>query len=135
MRIAHVSRDCLTMPPKGKQPDHSVLASLAAAAVTFLAVLVAVGATCLGIAVIVFPLFDGTDVPGWGTWVGIFAAAIIVYVTPIVTASYSSWRIYWEWRWRPVQPGGRYCVNCRYDLTGNVSGVCPECGEAVEVTE
>lgn len=21
-----------------------------------------------------------------------------------------------------------YCVECRYDLTGNVSGVCPECG-------
>ncbi|HUN80757.1 MAG TPA: hypothetical protein VMV81_04530, partial [Phycisphaerae bacterium] len=22
------------------------------------------------------------------------------------------------------------CVNCRYDLTGNASGVCPECGTA-----
>ena len=26
------------------------------------------------------------------------------------------------------------CVNCRYDLTGNTSGVCPECGEAVVKT-
>ena len=24
------------------------------------------------------------------------------------------------------------CVNCGYDLKGNVSGVCPECGEPVE---
>jgi len=24
------------------------------------------------------------------------------------------------------------CVSCGYDLTGNVSGVCPECGTAVE---
>ena len=24
-----------------------------------------------------------------------------------------------------------FCVNCRYDLTGNISGVCPECGTAV----
>lgn len=24
------------------------------------------------------------------------------------------------------------CVKCAYDLTGNVSGVCPECGTAVE---
>ena len=24
------------------------------------------------------------------------------------------------------------CVNCEYDLTGNESGVCPECGTAVE---
>ncbi len=24
------------------------------------------------------------------------------------------------------------CVKCEYDLTGNVSGVCPECGTAVD---
>jgi len=23
---------------------------------------------------------------------------------------------------------GRYCAKCGYDLTGNVSGICPECG-------
>lgn len=28
-----------------------------------------------------------------------------------------------------------HCQNCGYDLTGNVSGVCPECGTAVEATE
>lgn len=22
-----------------------------------------------------------------------------------------------------------YCISCEYDLTGNTSGVCPECGE------
>ena len=27
---------------------------------------------------------------------------------------------------------GRHCVKCGYDLTGNVSGVCPECGEGVK---
>jgi len=26
---------------------------------------------------------------------------------------------------------GRMCNKCRYDLTGNTSGVCPECGTAV----
>ena len=26
---------------------------------------------------------------------------------------------------------GRYCGRCRYDLTGNTSGVCPECGRHV----
>ena len=26
---------------------------------------------------------------------------------------------------------GRHCAHCGYDLTGNVSGVCPECGNAV----
>jgi hypothetical protein len=27
---------------------------------------------------------------------------------------------------------GPTCANCEYDLTGNVSGVCPECGAKVE---
>lgn len=31
-------------------------------------------------------------------------------------------------RWRRLRKG--LCVACGYDLTGNVSGVCPECGTA-----
>ena len=44
-----------------------------------------------------------------------------------------SWSIRW-WRWSRVMANrevlerqGR-CPSCAYDLTGNVSGVCPECG-------
>jgi len=33
------------------------------------------------------------------------------------------------WRDLRVPPG--HCPNCGYDLTGNVSGVCPECGMPV----
>ena len=29
-------------------------------------------------------------------------------------------------------PIGRRCVRCSHDLTGNVSGVCPECGTRIE---
>ena len=29
-----------------------------------------------------------------------------------------------------MEPG--VCQNCTYDLTGNVSGVCPECGTKIE---
>jgi hypothetical protein len=32
-------------------------------------------------------------------------------------------------RWLPTPPGG--CLRCGYDLTGNTSDVCPECGGAV----
>ncbi len=32
-------------------------------------------------------------------------------------------------RWR-LKHG--LCVSCGYDLTGNVSGTCPECGQAIE---
>lgn len=27
-----------------------------------------------------------------------------------------------------------FCARCGYDLTGNVSGVCPECGTPTKVT-
>jgi hypothetical protein len=30
-------------------------------------------------------------------------------------------------RWRRRKRG--LCIHCGYDLTGNTSGVCPECGE------
>ncbi len=33
-------------------------------------------------------------------------------------------------RWNRRRWG--YCVQCRYDLTGNLSGICPECGTEVE---
>jgi hypothetical protein len=37
---------------------------------------------------------------------------------------------FWGWRWvirRRRRPAG-CCRRCSYDLTGNISGVCPECG-------
>jgi hypothetical protein len=33
------------------------------------------------------------------------------------------------WQRRPPPPG--FCQGCGYDLTGNTSGMCPECGENV----
>ncbi len=33
---------------------------------------------------------------------------------------------------RPRVPSPGYCVNCEYNLTGNESGVCPECGAEIE---
>ncbi len=32
----------------------------------------------------------------------------------------------WRWERRIYLPG--HCQHCSYNLTGNVSGICPECG-------
>jgi rubrerythrin len=31
-----------------------------------------------------------------------------------------------------VKPGTSHCTNCGYNLTGNTSGKCPECGSRVQ---
>lgn len=33
------------------------------------------------------------------------------------------------WLWRSDRYVKIGCTQCGYDLTGNVSGICPECGE------
>jgi len=40
----------------------------------------------------------------------------------------------WMWRRDRARPPG-HCVRCGYDLTGNVSGRCPECGTAFKREE
>jgi hypothetical protein len=36
-----------------------------------------------------------------------------------------------DWLHRQGRPP-RHCQTCGYDLTGNVSGICPECGTPIE---
>ena len=63
---------------------------------------------------------------GIGSWV----ARCLVLGTPV-------WGVIWAWLYvrllnrlfRSMRP--HCCLNCGYDLTGNVSGVCSECGKAV----
>jgi len=50
----------------------------------------------------------------------------------LVTAATAGLPLLWAARWllrRRRVPGG-HCQRCGYNLTGNVSGVCPECGAA-----
>ena len=57
--------------------------------------------------------FTGFSVPLWIPFVVVFVP------------SFLAWRSS-----RKRRPG--YCRRCSYDLTGNESGVCPECGTKVE---
>lgn len=55
------------------------------------------------------------DVIGLPIWMGV---AFLTLIAALLA-----------WRDRPI-PHGR-CRRCGYDLTGNTSGVCPECGRAL----
>lgn len=57
-------------------------------------------------------------VPLWCPFILFFAYPTIAFIRGPVR------------RWRRYRKG--LCVNCGYNLTGNVSGICPECGTKVE---
>lgn len=56
-------------------------------------------------------------------YVGIGLPLWVVFVVVVIPTAFLFWR---DCR----IPAG-YCENCGYDLTGNTSGVCPECGESL----
>lgn len=47
-------------------------------------------------------------------------------------SAYPTLRIWRRWRSRPC--GYPTCAQCGYNLTGNVSGICPECGTPIVVS-
>lgn len=59
----------------------------------------------------------------------------ILFVTPFSKkagligsfAAFAAALVFCQWYFRPCQPPG-CCEHCGYDLTGNISGKCPECG-------
>jgi hypothetical protein len=67
-------------------------------------------------------------------WIGAIIGSVIL-------AAWFTWNIRYFWYlWRLIRWHGAvaqaekrhsrgHCWRCGYDLTGNVSGVCPECGE------
>jgi len=59
----------------------------------------------------------------------IITACLLTIVLAAACRFAASQRDRWEGLFRPP-PG--YCQKCGYDLTGNVSGRCPECGAKVE---
>jgi len=63
--------------------------------------------------------------PGTPTTASCFIIPLWLPLAMIGFPTILAWR-----RERPLPPD--HCQKCGYDLTGNVSGVCPECGEDIE---
>ena len=78
----------------------------------------------LGIAYGKSPASDPTAAPYFGLvapWVDLL---ILTAILPV------AWMINWLWRRHRRRRAARLllCTSCGYNLTGNTSGVCPECG-------
>jgi hypothetical protein len=74
------------------------------------------------------PRPDGSQVYGsWRTW---SAPVWAVIPLPLLLGLYSVRVMIAQARLRHRRRMG-YCLHCGYNLTGNVSGVCPECGTPV----
>jgi len=67
-------------------------------------------------------LMDHLASPTW------LVGAVVPLWIPFVAVSMPTALLWWRDR-RRIPPG--HCRKCGYDLTGNVSGVCPECGERI----
>ncbi len=58
----------------------------------------------------------------------------ITVAAGIVIAYIPSRMIFRSLQWETFDYDGTYCLKCDYSLTGNVSGICPECGTAIPGT-
>ncbi len=63
----------------------------------------------------------------WNSWHGTWSVYLTVPLYAVFAAVAVPTLLVWRFGPKPVKPG--HC-RCGYDLTGNESGVCPECGMA-----
>ncbi|GMU83045.1 MAG: hypothetical protein AMXMBFR47_29160 [Planctomycetota bacterium] len=65
---------------------------------------------------------------GWGTGSGSIGISVPLWMPLLAFGIPMIWL--WRRNRRRIEPG--CCANCGYNLTGNVSGRCPECGAVTE---
>ena len=78
------------------------------------------------LAVLLFSESNPSSTPGV-----LAAMTMIVFSAPIAVALFLARRVYLRLRWRLVPDETPCCQSCGCNLTGDLSGVCPECGALV----
>jgi hypothetical protein len=65
----------------------------------------------------------------------VYLIAVPYWLPVLITAIMPSWWVALQRRrrLRAWRSRAGLCVSCGYDLTGNTSGVCPECGNNIDV--
>ncbi|MHC4444904.1 MAG: hypothetical protein ACYTBZ_14425 [Planctomycetota bacterium] len=63
--------------------------------------------------------------------VGATKTFVVPLWIPLLFAILATAAFFW---WYPRLIPAGHCQHCGYNLTGNVSGVCPECGEGINVS-
>lgn len=66
----------------------------------------------------------------WGNPLLSIWGAVTVYIVPLL-ASLLVGYIVWKRGEAAARRAQGLCVRCGYNLTGNVSGICPECGTTI----
>ena len=75
------------------------------------------------------PLLDySSQYPLFPAYEATLAACAIVNV---VCSYLVSRKLYRTLRWRTFEDDAPRCTSCGYNLTGNVTGICSECGEPI----
>lgn len=93
-----------------------------------------VAALC-GVVSMLVSLGLGYLTPSSGSWVVfvLYVIAVVVVVPGITTFTFL--RLAWRRQWFQLPGPTGLWDTCGYNLTGNVSGICPECGNPVPAKE
>lgn len=88
------------------------------------------------VARLLLPVVEDASTPSWVstavTVVTVITTGLAVTAQVIGSLLAGRW-IYRSYRWKMVPYDGSWYLKCGVSQTGNVSGICPECGEKISL--